>query len=473
MNRTRKNESNRPTAVTQSAASVLDLDPQWAWAEFVPDAQRPWSPSLAGHLYRRAAFGAGWDQLTRAGAEGPRKSIDELVHPAPDVLAEEETADKDEEATGRVSGIEAMRAWWLRRLIESRYPLREKMTLFWHSHFGVSNARVASSQLMVRHVQMLRRHALGSYRALLDQVAQDPAAFMAFGADTNRKAAPNEEFSRQLMERLSLGPGHYGDEDVREAARAFTGWFVFQGRLKYLAHEYDPGVKRVLGQEGPWKTEDIVRIVLEQPAAPRLVVRKLFRWLISETDDPSDALVDPLANMLGQQFEVGRVVETMLRSNLFFSDHALRRRIKSPVEYALGIVKAFDVLVPTLPLVGWMSQLGQDLFVPPTMQGWAGGRCWINAATMVARQNLAAALLTPGGPLGGRLDPQALSARHAGKTPAEQASFLLRLLLHDQDAPDTHRALIDQMGEPTGRALGEALRQLTYRITVLPEYHVA
>ena len=149
-----------------------------------------------------------------------------------DVQADEAALDRDEEAAGRTAGIESLRAWWLRRMIQTRYPLREKMTLFWHSHFGVSNARVNNSPLMVRHVQTLRSHALGSYRALLDSVSQDPAVFLAFGADANRKASPNEQFSRQLMERLSLGPGHYGEEDVREAARAFTGWFVLQGRLQ-------------------------------------------------------------------------------------------------------------------------------------------------------------------------------------------------------------------------------------------------
>jgi uncharacterized protein (DUF1800 family) len=455
-----------------SGAPVLDIDPQSAWAEFQPDERRPWNLALAGHLYRRAGFGADWEQLTRAVSDGPRSTIQQLVRPPADVQAEEEARDRDEEATARASGIESLRAWWLRRMIETRHPLREKMTLFWHSHFGVSNARVNSSQLMVRHVQTLRTHALGSYRALLDGVSREPAAFLAFGADANRKALPNEQFSRQLMERLSLGPGHYGDEDVREAARAFTGWFVLQGRLKYLAHEYDAGVKRVLGQEGPWKTDDIVRIVLEQPAAPRLVVRKLFRWLISEVDEPSDALVEPLAKMLGQQFEVGQVVETMLRSNLFFSEHALRRRIKSPVEYALGIIKAFGKLVPTLPLGASLAQLGQDLYAPPTTQGWAGGTHWINAATMLDRQNLAAALLTAGGPLGGKLDPQELAERHAAGTLPGQAAFLLRLLLEDDATPAAHAALVNGLDGLAGKAASDALRQLTYQIVTLPEYQL-
>jgi uncharacterized protein (DUF1800 family) len=450
-------------------SAVLDVDPQWAWSEFQPDNARPWNLTLAGHLYRRAGFGADSAQLEAALADGPHQAIERLVRPPADVDAEQQAWQQDEEAVGRTSGIEALRAWWLRRMIQTRDPLREKMTLFWHSHFGVSNARVNSSQLMLRHVQALRTHALGSYRALLDNLAQDPAAYLAFGADTNRKAAPNVEFSRQLMERLSLGPGHYGDEDVREAARAFTGWFVYQGRLKYLAHENDAGVKRVLGQEGPWKSDDIVRIVLAQPAAPRLLAGKLFRWFISEATVPSEALIQPLAEKLGQEFDIGQVVETMLRSNLFFSDHAVRQRIKSPVEYAVGVVKAFGVLVPTMPLGGALAELGQNLYAPPTTRGWAGGTHWINGATMLGRENLATALFAPAGPLGGKLDPQALAARHAAGTLPDQVAFLLRLLLQDDAAATTW---IAQLGDPAGKAAGDALRQVTCQIVSSPEFQL-
>ncbi len=457
-------------APTEGDAPTREVDPQWAWAEFQPGVERPWNRALAGHLYRRAGFGADWDTLTRALSEGPRVTIERLVRPPADVQVEEEAWDRDEDVTARTSGIESLRAWWLRRMIEARHPLREKMTLFWHGHCGVSHARVNSGPLMVRYIQTLRTHALGSYRALLDGVSREPAAFLAFGADMNRKALPNEQFSRQIMERLSVGPGHYGDEDVREAARAFTGWFVLQGRLKYLAHEHDAGIKRVFCQAGPWKPEDIVRIVLDQPAAPRLVVRRLFRWLISEVDEPSDMLIDPLARMLGPALDVGPVVETMLRSNLFFSEQAVRRRVKSPVEYALGIVQAFDKLVPTLPLGASLAQLGQDLYAPPTTRGWAGGTYWINAATLLGRQNLAAALLAPDGPLGGRLDPQALAERHGAGAPAAQCAFLVRLLLLEDD--DSQAALADGLDDLAGTAARDALRRRTYQLVTRPEYQL-
>ncbi|MHB0960149.1 MAG: DUF1800 domain-containing protein [Pirellulaceae bacterium] len=465
--------SSEPPVAGSSTSPVLALDPQWAWAEYQPDAQRPWDLARAGHLYRRATFGASWPQLQQAVAEGPQTTIERLVRPAADVQTLEATMDQDEDAVARASGIESLRAWWLRRLIMTGFPLREKMTVFWHSHFGVSNARVNDGQLMMRHVRTLRNHALGSYRALLDGVSQDPAVFLALGADANRKSTPNERFSRQLMERFSLGPGHYGEEDVREAARAFTGWFVLRGRLRYLAHEYDAGPKRVLGQEGQWQPGDIVRIVLEQPDTPRLVARKLFRWLISEVDDPSDELIQPMAEMLGQQYDVGRVVETMLRSNVFFSEHALHRRIKSPVEYAVGLVAAFETLVPTLPLGDSLAELGQNLYFPPTTRGWMGGAHWINPATLLGRRNLAGRLLAKSGPLGGKLDPANLVRQYGGTGPQEQAELLVNLLLQDQLAPAVRMALIASVTNDSSGTADERWRRLTHELVTMPEFQLS
>jgi uncharacterized protein (DUF1800 family) len=458
-------------ATTPVGTDVLAVDPQWAWAEYQPDAKRPWGLAWAGHLYRRAAWGATWTQLQDALAEGPRATIDRLVHPPEKSLEAEAVMDQDEDAVARASGIEALRAWWLRRMILSPFPLREKMTLFWHSHLGVSQTRVNDSQLMMRHVRMLRTQALGSYRALLDGAAQDPAVYLALGADANRKAFPNEQFSRQLMDRFSLGPGHYGDEDVREASRAFTGWFVLRGKLRYFAHEYDTGVKRVLGEEGPWKPQDIVRIVLAQPATPRLIARKLYRWLVSEELEPSDELIQPLAAMLGEPYDVGQVVETVLRSNLFFSEHAQRKRVKSPVEFAVGLASAFGTLVPTAALGSSLADLGQNLYAPPTTAGWLGGEHWINPATMLGRWNLAEQLLAKSGPLGGRLDPAGLVQKQGGTQPREQAEFLVKLLLN-AETPESLGPAIRPIVESAATAADAAWRKWTCQLVASPDYQL-
>jgi uncharacterized protein (DUF1800 family) len=256
---------------------------------------------------------------------------------------------------------------------------------------------------------------------------------------------------------------------VRDVARAFTGWFVMRGQLRYFAHEFDDAPKRIRGQEGPWKPEDAVRIVLAQPAAPRLLVRKLFRWLISEEGEPGDDVLAPLAGQLEQHYDIGQVVATMLRSNLFFSDRALRQRVKSPVEYALGIVLALEHLVPTLPLGAALAELGQDLYAPPTTAGWPGGRHWLTPATVVGRANLADALLAPSGPYGGKLDPAAITRRLQADSVEGQVRTFVRLLWHEDVPPAVEAQLVALLASSPGDS---AQRELVRNIISWPEYQL-
>ncbi len=456
----------------QPVAERADADPAWAWAEYVPDAQRPWTLAWAGHLLRRAAFGGDWSRLQQALESGPKVAVDRLVRPQQDVGSFERSMSADEQAVARASGVASLRAWWLRRMVHSPHPLQEKMTLFWHSHFGVSSSRVGESQLMLRHVQTLRENALGSYRALLEAAASDPAVLLSVGADRSRKVQPNENFIRQLMEQYSVGPGHYGDEDVREAARAFTGWSVLRGRLRYLAHEHDEGPKRVLGSTGDWEAKDIVRIVLEQPATPRLIARKLYRWLVSESDEPSADLLDPLVAMLASQYDVGEVVETILRSNLFYSEKAYRRCVKSPVAFGLGLALGLDGNVATSPLGAALAALGQDLYNPPTTQGWVGGARWINAITMLRRERLAKDMLGPKGPYGGTLNAASMTAKQGCSTPRQAAELLLGLYLQDDVASTTRDGLLESAPSGTVEGSADWIQNLAFQLVTLPEFHL-
>ncbi len=449
-------------------------NPDWAWAAYQPNAKRPWTAAWAGHLYRRAAFGATIEMLETALREGPQATVDRLVHPSPDAAQFEAAMDRDEDAVARSGSAENARAWWLRRLLETPAPLREKMTLFWHSHFGVSNARVQDIGLMVQYVRMLRTHALGAYRKLLEAAARDPAVLLGVGAGANRRARPNESFARQLLDQFGVGPGNYGEEDVREAARAFTGWFVLRGRARFLAREHDTGEKRVLGRRGPWKAEDVVDMVLDQPATPRMLVRKLYRWLISETHSPAPALLEQLVKQMGTDHDIGRVVEIMLRSNLFFSSVAYRKRVKSPVDFAIGMVRAMGADVPTVPLGADLARLGQDLYRPPTMAGWIGGSHWLNAATMIERANLGAALWRPKGAYGGKLNPLQVAEESGKRDPAHAAQQLVYLFVQGDVSRDVLRKLSD--GKPTGTSASEIdrwMRQVACRIVALPEFQLA
>jgi uncharacterized protein (DUF1800 family) len=445
-------------------------DPEWAWAPYQPDPERPWDLRWAGHLYRRAAFGANWDRLQQALADGPQRTVQRLLQPAGDVAAFNQEYDAYEQAGG--GSIDALRAWWLLRMIHSPHPLLEKMTLFWHDHFATSNVRVGSPRLMMQHVQLLRNHGLGRYGPLLAAVSRDPAMLVGVGAGANRKAVPNENFARQLMDRLTLGPGHYGAEDVQEAARALTGWFVLRDRLRFFAHEHDTGIKRILGQEGNFGRDDVVQIVLKPAAVAQLLTRKLYRWFVSETDEPTDDLLAPLAESFAKDYEVAAVVERILRSNLFFSQTAYRRRVKSPAEFALGIIQGLEGVVATTRLGSDLASLGQNLYQPPTVNGWEGGRYWLNAATVVGRSNLALALVRGSKPYGDKLNPWELAQKHGQTAPGSAVKFLVDLFLQG----DVPKDVWDPILQSTPAADADRprwLRQTTHLIVTLPEFQLA
>ncbi|TWT80167.1 hypothetical protein CA13_15800 [Planctomycetes bacterium CA13] len=449
-----------------------DVDPDWAWSSYQPSESRPWTLAMAGHLYRRAAFGATYSELQQAVSGGPQKTVDRLLRGGEELDAFHHVMDQDELASAKSGNMGSLRAWWLRRMLKTPYPLLEKMTLFWHSHFGISGSRVGDSQLMLQHIRVLREHALGKYSSMLDAVSQDPAVYLGLGAQSSRKAQPNEEFARQLMHRLSLGPGNFGEEDVSEASRAFTGWVVLRGQLRFFDREHDTGVKKILGRSGNWKAEDVLRIVLEQPVAPRMLVRKLYRWFVSEVEDPSDRLLDPLAEMLAKDYDTGRVVETMLRSNHFFSAAAYRRRIKSPVEFALEIVRGMEGTLSTVILSEELAQLGQNLYNPPTVDGWYGGRHWINSATMTGRCNLAHSLFARNGRYGGKLDPTAIASRYGYDDPTASPGFLVALFLQD-DLPKSVREELRRTIPSSIDTDGSALRQFASNAAALTEFQLS
>jgi uncharacterized protein (DUF1800 family) len=422
----------------------------------------------------RIGSAADWEQLQQALAEGPQRTVDKLLRPSADVETFNRRCDESEDAAA--GSVDGLRAWWLRRMMETPHPLLEKMTLFWHSYFAVNAGPVNNPPLMKEYVRLLRGHALGSFSSLLPAIARNPAMLVWLGADVNRKATPNDSFVRPLLETFTLGPGHFTEKDIQEAARAFTGRSVLRGRLRYLPQEHDETVKRFLGRERNFAAEDVTGSLLEEPATARTVVRRLYRWLIRETEEPSDTSIAPLAESFAKDFNVASLVETMLRSNLFFSPQAYRQRIKSPLEFGLGIVKALEGMVSTTQLVQDVANLGQDLCRPPTVKGWTGGRYWISSATLVGRHNLAAALVQSGKPYDGKLNPWAVAQRHGHATPEAAARFLLDLLVQGDLEPGTREALLQDMRTPPVEGDGGPgtwLRRLAYAVAALPEYQLA
>jgi uncharacterized protein (DUF1800 family) len=457
--------------------SVIDkklTDPVWAWAQYQPNTQQPWNLIKAGHLFRRAAFGANWNHLQQALSDGPQRTIDKLLKPQTDTEAFNNTYDEyDNSAAG---SIKSLRAWWLRRIIQTPHPLLEKMTLFWHSHFATRSDKVKNPKLMLRHIRLLRSQALNSFRDILKSISLDPAMLIWLGANENRKSLPNENFVRPLMETFTLGPGNFTEKDIKEAARAFTGWFVLRSQLRYIPREHDSDIKNILGQRGNFNNDDVIRIVLKQPATSQMIVRKLYRWLICESEEPDTKLITPLAESFAKDYDIMKLTETMLRSNLFFSKAAYRQRIKSPIEFALGIIKPLEGIVSTTQLAKDLADLGQDLYNPPTVNGWIGGQHWIDSAALVLRHNLASGLIQGSKPYENKLNPWALSRKYRHSTLKSSAKFMLDLFLQGDLESNVQNTISKPLQIPSvgnNDKQKRKLRNFVQTLVMLPEFHLA
>ena len=437
-------------------------DPAWAWGPFQPDATRPWDLRRAAHLYRRAAFGGTWPELHRALSEGPQATIDRLLQPTPEAAAFNRLYDDYENAAASSGGY-GSQAWWLRRMIESPQPLQEQMTLFWHNYFGISNVHVKNNASLCRHTHVLRQHGSGSFEALLDAVLAEPAVWTCLGAGAKGKRSVSEGFARIVLERYTVGPRRCSDADVRAAARALSGWIVSQGELRFVPGEYDAAPKRILDQEGGFDRKALVRLLAKHPATGHWLAQRLVRWFISDTAQPSEALLAPLAKQLTGEGNTAKGVEMLLRSNLFFSAEAYRQKVRSPVELALGIIRPLEGTTGTMQLAADLARLGQELYEPPSIQGWAGGLAWINSLTLLGRAKLAEALLAESGAYEGKLDPAAVASRHGHPAKDGAGQFLIELWLQGDLAPES--------GSP---AAGSAdPRHLAARLASLPEFQLA
>ncbi|MCS7015701.1 MAG: DUF1800 domain-containing protein [Gemmatales bacterium] len=423
------------------------LDPRWAWQTYRPDLKRPWNLKWAGHLYRRAAFAANWQELQQAVRDGPEATVQRLLQPSPDQAAFDRQMDELAESIAKANNQLHMRAWWLARMLRTPFPLLEKMTLFWHNHFATSNTKVNNVGYMLQQNRTLRRYALGSFADMLQAISKDPAMMVWLDTNLSKKGRPNENYARELMELFSLGIGNYTEQDIREAARAFTGWEIRNGQFHFNRNEHDDGEKTVFGRTGRWQGEDIVRLCLEHPACPRFLARKLFRYFVSETLEPSPELLEPLAQRIREtNYHIGEAVRMILTSNIFYSEHAYRCRVKSPVEFAVGLIRALQGQPSAIALANALENVGQRLFYPPSVKGWDGGPAWLNSTTLLARNNLAQALTSCEDPqFGSRCDPVRVVRKYGSNNDEEVLDFFLDLFLQSDVNPEIRTRLADYL----------------------------
>ena len=281
-----------------------------------------------------------------------------------------------------------LKAWWIEEMRATPSPLTEKMTLFWHNHFVSAEQKVRSPHLMYRQNQLLRRHALGNFGTLLHEAARDPAMVIYLDSASNRKAQPNENFAREAMELFTLGEGHYTEQDVKEAARAFTGWSIdpTSGDFMFRRFQHDDGVKAVLGRQGNLRGEDVLDILLAHPRTAEHVVEKLWREFVSMRPDPTE--VARVARLYRQSgYETTVALKALLTSDAFYAPENRAALIKSPVDLVVGTLRQFSFATgDMLPFALTLAQLGQNLFAPPNVKGWPGGEAWINTTTLLARK---------------------------------------------------------------------------------------
>jgi uncharacterized protein (DUF1800 family) len=381
------------------------------------------------HLYRRAGFLATWPEIQRDLRDGPSKSIDRLLQGQ----AREGVADNFDAIAQQLAGGLRLKEWWLYRMFAGPDPLGERLTLLWHNHFATSNEKVKDGAAMRRQNEIFRKYGRGPFGELLDAVVHDPALLIWLDAPANRKGQPNENLGRELMELFTLGAGCYTEQDVKEAARALTGWKVAEGAFRNLAADHDDGEKTVLGRTGRWNGNDLVHMLLEHPAIARRLAWRLCEWLMGEQAVDAAGL-DALAMGLRQRrLDIGWAVETILRSQAFFAEANLSARVLGPVEFLVGVARAFECFDPPpsrVVLAEWAARLGQNLFHPPNVGGWKGGRDWLTTQGVIGRANYAAALVE--GRLAARvvpLDGLALARKYGrGRDLGDVLTFGMELL---------------------------------------------
>jgi uncharacterized protein (DUF1800 family) len=451
------------------------------WEPYVASDKAPWNLRRVVHLHRRAGFAATWSEIQRDLRDGPAASIERLLtgkagmRSVTDDFAR--TADLLGESALSANDPARLKAWWVYRMLFGPEPLTERLTLLWHNHFATSNSKVADLTAMHRQNELFRSLGRGRFGELLNKVVRDPTMLLWLDAPANRKEHPNENLARELMELFTLGIGPYSEKDVKEAARALTGWAVDDdGRFCQRPNHHDGGEKTLLGRKGRWNCDDLVNQLLEHPATSERLADRLCELFLGE-GAASAAEVTGLAHGLrARRLDIGWAVETILRSQTFFADAHIGNRVVSPVEYVVNAARALEMFDPapsTLVLADWAARLGLDLFYPPNVGGWPGGRAWISTRSVVGRANYAAALV--GGDKVGRscFDALAFARQHGrGRDLEDTLTFFAELLLGTSPTPARRTRLVAALELKRGTESDTARRAVAV-ILASPEAQLA
>ena len=416
-----------------------------AWADdLTPLPHSEWSYDRAAHLLAHAGFGGAPEDIQQLADLGPERAVETLVRyeaipnsrlrpfvesgfwePSlngfPD--SRPEATDRAEQSGAsmgvatkpagyrplqpvsdrffywlRATMLETRRLgyWWANRMLQTAHPLEQKMALLWHGHFATHENKVRDYRKMHQQIELFERRATGNLRDLTIAVAQNPAMLYFLDAQYNVKGAPNENFAREVMELFTMGVGNYTEKDVRECARAFTGWYFDDLAFKVDPEKHDDGPKDFLGRTGNFDGVDVLKIVFEQPVTAEYFAAKIYRFLVR--GELSPALRAKLAAVLRDaDYEAKPLLTAILRSKDFYSAASVGTQIKGPVQLVISTYRKLGLAeVPGVPdFNSATSALGQLLFRPPTVAGWAQGRSWVTPGLLLERGNFARDLLFP------------------------------------------------------------------------------
>ena len=387
--------------------------------EELPDSQ--WNTATAAHLINRAGFGGSPQDIENLREMGLHKAVEwflnyekfpddvpapDWAHPDPEDIARREAIRQESDPETRRmlqqqqnreedAQMAELRYWWLRRMALGSRPFQEKMTLFWHGHFATSFDKVRMPYFLWLQNETLRQNAVGNFNQLLIAASEDPAMLIYLDGASSHRNHPNENFAREVMELFTLGEGHYTEQDIQQAAKAYTGWAISKDRLHYEYHQnnHDPGPKTIFGQTGNFTGEDVLNLICAKPECAQFIAKKIWRFFVQ--DEPPQPLIAALAkNFHDHGMDLRHLMGTIFRSKEFYSPAVVRSQIKSPVQWLIASSHQLEAPLPTEPMsLVMLRQLGEELFNPPNVKGWDGGIAWITTNNLLDRYNFAAAFV--------------------------------------------------------------------------------
>jgi uncharacterized protein (DUF1800 family) len=431
---------------------------------------------LVKHLLRRAGFGCTPTELAYYQKLGYEKCVKVLLDPekVDDSGLDALIANQDFDYTR----IDDLKRWWIYRMAFTKRPLEEKMTLFWHGHFATSVRKVELPYRMYMQNKLMRTMSLGNFHDLLLSMTKDPAMIVWLDNQQNKKGQPNENYAREVMELFSLGIGHYTERDIKESGRAFTGWQTHQDGFFFNASQHDYGEKTFLGQTGNFNGDDIIGIIVQQPAVGKFLAQKLCMFFAA--DEPTPAIITDVAKAYRPG---GDNIKEMLRTLFMHDDfqNSYLKKIKSPVEFVIGSLKSLEVTQLDSDVATQVGRMGQSLFDPANVKGWDGGTAWIATDTMMERFNFTSRLTQQKfDAIEGYMKPSMLIQNQGLTTPNSMIDYFLTLLV-DHNVPDSTPSDLlqyfctDSAGKSINplqndKVLDSKLRGMVHLIMTLPTY---